>query len=67
LAKSVFRHDEDSGTLSVFASRNLILLACEHGHYWAIESEQQTMESVREALERTATMEEVDRLFRNVD
>lgn len=39
MAKSVFRHHEDDGLLSVFASdAGEILLACEKGHWWIVDA-----------------------------
>lgn len=36
----VFRHTEDDGELSVFASKDQVLVACARGHYWLLDAEQ---------------------------
>jgi len=36
MADSVFRHTDDNGTLSVFASGDEVLFACSKGHWWIV-------------------------------
>lgn len=32
----VFKHEDDNGDLSVFASGEEVLFACNKGHYWIV-------------------------------
>lgn len=52
MAKSVFKHQDDDGDLSVFASSDVVLLACEHGHYWVLDAKKHSAETVKPALEQ---------------
>lgn len=66
MAQSVLRHEEDDGTLSIIASGGAVLVACENGHYWALDVKQQTKETVKAALEEMTSVEDADRLFRQL-
>lgn len=50
MPNQVFQHSDDDGALSVIASGNTVILACEKGHYWILESTQYSKESVTEAV-----------------
>lgn len=63
MAQSVFRHEEDGGALSVIASGGAVVVACENGHYWALDVKQQTKETVKAALEEITSVENADRLL----
>jgi hypothetical protein len=58
----VFKHQEDDGDLSIFASKNLIVIACENGHYWVIEAKQHSDETVKLELERVLPSGDADAL-----
>lgn len=64
MAKPVFKHQEDDGDVSLFASGDVVLLACEHGHYWVIDAKQHSSESVKPALEAVLPREHAEALFR---
>lgn len=40
MAESVFRHNDDEGALSVFASGDEILFACSKGHWWIVDAKE---------------------------
>ena len=63
MAKQVFTHLEDDGDLSVFAEGDLIVLACEHGHYWVINAEQHSKATVKPALEEALPEDRADSLL----
>jgi hypothetical protein len=64
MAKPVFKHQEDDGDLSIFASSDVLVVACEHGHYWVLNAEQQSSESLKPALEDALPMDQAQELFR---
>jgi hypothetical protein len=64
MAKPVFKHDEDDGDLSIFASGDVIVLACEHGHYWAIDAKQHSPETIKSAVQRLLPPEGSESLFK---
>jgi hypothetical protein len=64
MAASVFKHQDDDGTLSVFASGDVVVLSCEHGHYWVLEAEEQSSETVKPALRSALSEERADVLLR---
>lgn len=35
---TVFRHPDDDGELSIFASGNEVLFVCTQGHWWIVEA-----------------------------
>jgi len=45
----VFKHTDDDGDLSVFASGDEVLFACSRGHYWVVRAQQT---SAKDADER---------------
>ena len=57
MAKAVLKHQEDEGDLSIFASGDVVLLACEHGHYWVLDAKKHSLESVKPALEEALSGE----------
>ena len=38
MAESVFKHNDDDGTLSIFTSGDEVLFACSKGHWWIISA-----------------------------
>jgi hypothetical protein len=64
MAKPVFKHQDDDGDLSVFASGDVVVLACEHGHYWLVDAKQHTDDSIKPALERSLTRTEAVEMFK---
>lgn len=53
MAKPVYKHQEDNGELSIFTSGDMVLIACEHGHYWVIDAEQHSTQSMKSHVERS--------------
>jgi hypothetical protein len=37
MAESVFKHLDDQGDLSMFASGAVLIVSCSNGHYWVVE------------------------------
>jgi hypothetical protein len=37
---TVFRHTDDDGELSVFASGEQVLFVCSHGHWWVVSAKE---------------------------
>ena len=37
MSTATFTHQEDQGALSLFASGDVVVISCEHGHYWVLE------------------------------
>lgn len=66
MAKPVFKHQDDDGDLSIFASGDFIILACEHGHYWAVNSKEQSSDSMRAALDQELDRDQIAELFRSL-
>jgi hypothetical protein len=64
VANPVFKHQDDDGDLSIFASADVVLLACEHGHYWIIDAKQHTDDSIKPALERALPHAEAIEMFK---
>lgn len=64
MATPVFKHQDDDGSLSVFASGDIVVFACENGHFWVMESKEQSSESVRPMIEAMATPDEAEILLR---
>jgi hypothetical protein len=64
MAKPVFKHQDDDGDLSIFASGDLVVLACEHGHYWLVDAKQHTDDSIKPALEKSLTRAEAIEMFK---
>ena len=50
MANPVFKHQEDDGDLSIFASGDVLVVACEHGHYWVLQAKQQGPQSIKAAI-----------------
>jgi hypothetical protein len=48
----------------IFASGKIVVLACEHGHYWVLEATKQSTETIKGALEEALSAEEVETLYR---
>lgn len=42
----IMKHADDDGDLSVFASRDSLLFACDKGHYWVVGAQQQALTGV---------------------
>jgi hypothetical protein len=55
MARPVFKHQDDDGDLSIFASGDVVVLACEHGHYWLVDAKQHSDDSIKPALENSLT------------
>lgn len=51
MAASILEHQEDKGVLSIFAAGNTLVVACENGHYWVLETQQENRDSVGLAVE----------------
>jgi hypothetical protein len=64
MANSVFKHQDDGGNLSIFASGDVVLLACEHGHYWVLDAKQHSSQTVKPALEQAMTSDGAEALMR---
>jgi hypothetical protein len=63
MAKSTLVHNEDDGALSVFASGDVLVFSCEHGHYWVVNAEMQSKQSVKPKLEGLLASVELDKMF----
>jgi len=50
MATPVFKHQDDDGDLSIFASGDVVLLACEKGHYWVLQAKQQSKDTAEPIL-----------------
>ncbi len=66
MANPVFKHQDDDGDLSIFASGNVVLLACVKGHYWVLEAQQQSIESVKPVLDELTTPDMAEMLMRTL-
>ena len=66
MATSVLKHLEDDGELSVFTEGDTVLIACENGHYWLIEAEQHSPETVTRALKTQLRGGEVSHMLESV-
>jgi hypothetical protein len=64
VAQPVFKHQDDDGDLSIFASGDVVVLACEHGHYWLVDAKQHTDDSIKPALEKSLTRAEAIEMFK---
>jgi hypothetical protein len=64
MAKPVFKHQDDDGDLSIFASGDVVVLACEHGHYWLVDAKQHSNDSIKPALRRSLTRAEAVEMFK---
>jgi hypothetical protein len=64
MAAPVFKHQEDDGDLSIFASGDTIVLACEHGHYWVLQAKQQSGETVKPVLEEALSADSAKALLK---
>ena len=65
MAQSTFRHQDDDGVLSIFASRDVVLLTCEHGHFWILSAEpHDSREAVRESLDQRLGADRSESLLR---
>jgi hypothetical protein len=63
MAQAVFKHQEDDGDLSIFASGDVVVLACEHGHYWVLDAKEHSSETVKPALEKALSVERAELLL----
>jgi hypothetical protein len=53
MAQSVFKHLDDKGDLSMFASSEALIVSCSEGHYWVLTATPaESKESVGEVLSR---------------
>jgi hypothetical protein len=64
MAESVLKHVDDDGTVSVFASGNVIVLSCDRGHHWVVEAEQQTSETVKSRLDTMIRADQAEELYK---
>jgi hypothetical protein len=64
MARAVFKHQDDDGDLSIFASGDVVILACEHGHYWVLDATEHSNKTVKPALERALSVERAESLLR---
>jgi hypothetical protein len=64
MAKSILTHEDDGGVLSIVTSGNTVVLACEHGHYWVLDAQQQSSESVKDALENVLPADKAQALYK---
>jgi hypothetical protein len=64
MARSVFKHQEDDGDLSIFASGDVVLLACEHGHYWVLGAQERSIETVKPALQEALSVDQFESLLK---
>jgi hypothetical protein len=68
MAKSVFKHQDDGNDLSIFATKDLILVSCSGGHYWVLPAEQHTQASIKAAImDRTESSTAVAALMADLD
>jgi hypothetical protein len=63
MARTVLKHQEDDGDLSIFASGDVVLLACEHGHYWILDTKKYSSDGVKPALEQALSHDEAENLL----
>ena len=63
MTKSVLTHQEDDGELSIFASGEVVVLACEHGHYWVLNAKQHSSDSIKPAVERSLSVKQSNSLI----
>jgi hypothetical protein len=64
MSQSVAKHQEDDGNLSFFASGDIVVISCEHGHYWVLEAEKQSSETVKGAFDRVLSVDQAESLYR---
>lgn len=64
MATPVYKHVDDDGTLSIFASEGVIVLACEHGEYWVLEAKMETKATVKPAIGNLVSADHAEFLFR---
>lgn len=64
MAEPVFKHQDDDGELSIFASGDTVMLACEHKHYWVLDAKQHSTETVKPVLKEALQPDEADRMMR---
>ena len=64
MATPVFKHQEDDGNISLFVSGDVVLLACEHGHYWVLDATQHSEDTVKPALENALSTDQAKSLLR---
>lgn len=64
MARAVFKHQEDDGDLSIFASGDVVVLACEHGHYWVLDAKEHSSDTVKLELERALSVERAESLLK---
>ncbi len=58
MAASVFKHLDDDGNLSLFVSKESIIVTCENGHFWVVEAQQvESQEKLTERLDAKAAIE----------
>ena len=62
MAESTFKHLDDDGSLSLFASSDNLIISCEHGHYWIVNSPMvESKDEVGAVLSATMGSDEVER------
>ena len=47
MARPVFKHQDDDGDLSIFTSSDVVLIVCEHGHYWSLHAKEHSTEGTK--------------------
>lgn len=67
MAKPVFKHQDDDGELSIFTSGDVVLIACEHGHYWVVAAKQHSSQSMKLALDESLTENQAVAMFKALD
>lgn len=58
MANSVFKHLDDDGNLSIFASGDAVVLSCEHGHHWILDATAYSADTVKLALESVLSVDQ---------
>lgn len=66
MSNAILQHSDDNGVLSVIASGDTVILACEHGHYWVLESTQYSKKTVAAALESRLSADNSRALLRQL-
>jgi hypothetical protein len=64
MARPVAKHQDDDGDLSIFASGDFILIACEHGHFWSIDAKERSTEAKKLDFEGDLTPDRVEAMFK---
>ncbi len=50
IAEPIFQHADDDGEFNIVVTGDTVILACEHGHSWTLESTELTRETAVDAF-----------------